>query len=91
MTVPYDIGPDCHPSGRPFRNLIERMNAWRYLDWTVSADGYRLVIEGGAIAGLAYDEWPWPWGDPRYREYEPVQTVVTDGREVWTGEDWRER
>ena len=24
MTVPYDIGPDCHPSGTPFRNLIPR-------------------------------------------------------------------
>ena len=35
-------------------------------EWTVSADGYRLVIEQGAIIGLAYDEDPWPWGDPRW-------------------------
>ena len=48
------------------RNVIPRPNAWRYLDWTVSADGYRLVIEGGAIIGLAYDEDPWPWGDPAW-------------------------
>jgi hypothetical protein len=60
-------------------------------DWTVSTDdGYRLVIEGGAIRGLAYDEWPFPWGDPRYGLYEPVSLFVTDGREVWTREDWRE-
>ncbi len=43
------------------------------MDWTVSADGYRLVIEHGAIRGLAYDEWPWPWGDPRYGLYETVR------------------
>jgi len=36
------------------------------LDWTVEAGGYRLVIENGAMVGLAYDEFPWPWGDPRY-------------------------
>ena len=24
MTIPYDIGPDCHPSGRPFRNVFPR-------------------------------------------------------------------
>jgi hypothetical protein len=44
----------------------ELVNPWKYLDWTVQADGYRLVIEDGAMAGLAYDEFPWPWGDPRY-------------------------
>lgn len=38
----------------------------RCLDWTVSVGGYRLVIEHGAIIGLAYDEDPWPWGDPRW-------------------------
>lgn len=32
----------------------------------MSAGGYRLVIEDGAIVGLAYDEDPWPWGDPRW-------------------------
>lgn len=48
------------------RNVFPRTNAWRYLDWTVSADGYRLVIEHGVILGLAYDEDPWPWGDPRW-------------------------
>lgn len=35
-------------------------------DWEVSVDGYRLVIRDGAIIGLAYDEWPYPWGDERY-------------------------
>lgn len=35
-------------------------------EWTVSADGYRLIIEDGAIIGLGYDEDPWPWGDPRW-------------------------
>jgi hypothetical protein len=34
--------------------------------WEVSAGGYRLVIERGAIIGLAYDEDPWPWGDHRW-------------------------
>ena len=65
--------------------------AWRYLDWTVSADSYRLVIEGGAMTGLAYDEWPWPWGDARYHLYETVSAVVTDGREVWASEGWRQK
>jgi len=46
------------------------------MDWTVSADGYRLVIEGGLIVGLAYDEWPWPWGDSRYGLYETVREGV---------------
>jgi len=35
-------------------------------DWTVEAGGYRLVIKNGAMVGLAYDEFPWLWGDPRY-------------------------
>jgi hypothetical protein len=64
------------------RNVFPRTNAWRYLDWTVRVDLggdtpvisdraraasiYRLVIENGAIIGLAYDEDPWPWGDPRW-------------------------
>ncbi len=47
------------------------------------------MIEDGAIRGLACDEWPWPWGDERYRLYEPVPVVVTDGREVWMREDWK--
>ena len=42
------------------------------LDWGVSADGYRLVIEQGVMIGLAYDEWPYPWGDERY---ETARTV----------------
>ena len=46
------------------------------MDWTVSADSYRLVIEGGLIVGLAYDEWPWPWGDSRYGLYETVREGV---------------
>ena len=25
MTIPYDIGPDRHPSGEPFRNRIPRL------------------------------------------------------------------
>lgn len=32
----------------------------------MSAGGYRLVIEGGEIIGLASGENPWPWGDPRW-------------------------
>lgn len=39
---------------RPMRNIFKRPNAWRYLDWTVEAGGYRLVIEGGAMTGLEY-------------------------------------
>jgi hypothetical protein len=49
------------------------------------------VIEGGVMIGLAYDEWPWPWGDPRYHLYETVSAVVTDGREVWTSEAWKQK
>ena len=48
------------------RSAFPRTSARRYPDWTVSADGYRLVIEQGVIIGLAYDEDPWPWGDPRW-------------------------
>ena len=44
-------------------------------DWEVVADGYRLVIRDGAMIGLAYDEWPYPWGDERY------ETAVS----VWDG------
>jgi len=55
------IGFDLSMPGRPedsvyhwtpFRDAIPRPAAWRYLDWTVEADGYRLVIEDGAIIGL---------------------------------------
>ena len=42
------------------------------LDWGVSADGYRLVIEQGVMIGLAYDEWPYPWGDSRYLTSELI-------------------
>lgn len=28
------------------------MDAWKHLDWTVTADGYRLVIIGEAMIGL---------------------------------------
>lgn len=35
---------------------------WMTQDWTVQVDGYRLIIKDGAMAGLAYDEFPWPWG-----------------------------
>ena len=35
-------------------------------EWTVSAGGYRLIIEHGAIVGLGYGEDPWPWGDPAW-------------------------
>jgi hypothetical protein len=51
---------------------------WMALDWTVQADGYRLVIEDGAMAGLAYDEFPWPWGDPRYDD-ATVYSWMADG------------
>ena len=34
----------------------------------LQVDGYRLIIKDGAMAGLAYDEFPWPWGDARYDE-----------------------
>ena len=42
------------------------------LDWGVSADGYRLVIEHGVMTGLAYDEWPYLWGDERYEMSELI-------------------
>lgn len=28
------------------------LDAWKHLDWTVTAAGYRLVIIGGAMIGL---------------------------------------
>ena len=72
------------------RSLAEVVNSWKYLDWTVQADGYRLVIKDGAIAGLACDEFPWPWGDPRYDE-----VTVVDSWSGWMaagpyilGRDW---
>jgi hypothetical protein len=34
---------------------------WMAQDWTVETDGYRLVIENGAMTGLAYEEWPPSW------------------------------
>ena len=40
----------------------------------MQADGYRLVIKDGAMAGLACDEFPWPWGDPRYDEVTVVDS-----------------
>ena len=79
---PRDLGPDQYRRLTPLRNVFPRTNAWRYLDWEVSADGYRLVIEDGAILGLAYDEWPFPWGDERYSAYE----IIRD--ETW---EWRLR
>jgi hypothetical protein len=33
-------------------------------EWTVYADGYRLVVENGAILGLAYGEDHRLWGEP---------------------------
>jgi ribosomal protein L37E len=52
---PYDLGPVYEPPGG-FRNVFKRTPAWWYLDWTVEADGYRLVIENGAMTGLACDD-----------------------------------
>ena len=60
---PYE-GLRCYLNGP--RYTYPDIGAWRHLDWTVSADGCRLVIEDGAIIGLAFDEDPWPWGDPRW-------------------------
>jgi hypothetical protein len=90
VTTPYDVGPQ-NPAYRltPLRNVFPRTTGWRYLDWEVTADGYRLVIEHGVIIGLAYDEWPWPWGDQRYDAHEPVSAVVAWGSEVRAGETWR--
>jgi hypothetical protein len=48
------------------------------LDWTVQADGYRLVIKDGAMTGLAYDEFPWLWGDPRYDD-ATIYSWMADG------------
>ena len=42
--------------------------------YTVQVDGYRLIIKDGAMAGLAYDEFPWPWGDARYDEVTVVDS-----------------
>ena len=47
---------------------------WMSQDWTVQVDGYRLIIKDGAMAGLAYDEFPWPWGDARYDEVTVVDS-----------------
>ena len=51
---------------------------WMVQDWAVQADGYRLVIEDGAMTGLAYDEFPWLWGDPRYND-ATVYSWMADG------------
>lgn len=50
----YDASPVTWPAFgyTPMRNVFPRPGAWRYLDWTAEAGGYRLVIEGGAILGL---------------------------------------
>ncbi len=76
MTIPYPMPSaftvDADGNLVPVTNRLPRPNAWRYLDWGVSADGYRLVIEQGVMIGLAYDEWPYPWGDERY---ETARTV----------------
>lgn len=61
----YENGP-IEPGLRWWKTLPRIDDAWRYLDWGVSAGGYRLVIEHGVMLGLAYDEWPYPWGDSRY-------------------------
>jgi hypothetical protein len=51
--VPFDLGPHWSAfRSEPFRNVFPRNGAWRYLDWTVEAGGYRLVIDHGAIVGL---------------------------------------
>lgn len=62
------------------RNVFPRNGAWRYLDWGVSADGYRLVVEDGVMLGLAYDEWPYPWGDERYETATTVRQWRAIGR-----------
>jgi hypothetical protein len=64
--LPAAFTEDAEGNTVPVVNRLPRPVAWRYLDWTVSADGYRLVIEHGVMIGLAYDEDPWPWGDPRW-------------------------
>ena len=76
MTIPYPMPTPFteDPGGNIVlvTNRLPRPSAWRYLDWGVSADGYRLVIENGVMIGLAYDEWPYPWGDERYEHYETL-------------------
>lgn len=71
-TGPLPVTEDGDGNIVPVVNKIPRRNSWKYLDWTVQADGYRLVIEDGPMVGLAYDEWPWLWGDPRYDEITVV-------------------
>lgn len=66
----YENGP-LEPGPR-WHNVFPRTNAWRYQDWGVSVGGYRLVIEYGVMIGLAYDEWPYPWGDERYLTSELI-------------------
>ena len=63
-----------------FRNVFPRPAEWRYLDWGVSAGGYRLVIEHGVMIGLAYDEWPYLWGDERYETATTVRQWRAIGR-----------
>ena len=57
--APYELwapdvmaGPGA-PGPRPaLRKAFTPFSAWRHLDWTVEAGGYRLVIEDGAMIGL---------------------------------------
>lgn len=52
--IGYDVSIPGYPAYRwsPMRDLFPRLDAWRHLDWTVEAGGWRLVIEGGAMTGL---------------------------------------
>jgi hypothetical protein len=56
VTIPYDIGPDCHPSGEPFRNVFPRPEAdVREPGYCVFGCGFRMVTpvpgRSGGICG----------------------------------------
>lgn len=41
----------------PYGYIVIPLPATPDPDWTVEADGYRLVIRSGAMVGLECDEW----------------------------------
>jgi hypothetical protein len=54
VTIPYDIGPDSHPSGRPFRNVFDRNRssggdpvAWLRAEVEADLSAARIISSGG--------------------------------------------
>jgi len=65
-TVRYASCPACHREHAEYLAAGTWDDRRGYQGWSVSAGGWRLVIEDGVIIGLASGEYPWPWGDPRW-------------------------